>query len=141
MLQKLKEYKEIIAIMVFFAGGFMWLNKQYPTKAELHETNHQLLTEIQHLQCLLKKYMQLTQLQIRSHDLEKQIDDLKSRFPAKLPSSETHGNLHLSPAMKLELDQMKSQLTHKVDDLRATTMAMETLRDELARDVCKEDIP
>ena len=38
MLAKLKEYKELTAIIVFFLGGFLWLEREFdrhPTRGDL----------------------------------------------------------------------------------------------------------
>ena len=56
-LEKLKQYKEIIAITIFFLGGFFWLQAEFPNKSDLR-------SEVGSLNCQLKSYMLLTQLQI-----------------------------------------------------------------------------
>ena len=127
MLEKLKEYKEMIAIIVFFLGGFIWLNSQFPKKSDL-------TAEIGSLECQLEKYMTLTQLQIRSQELEKQAHDLTTRISAMGTNS---GDAHLSPAMKFELDQMKSDLKHNREKHRSNQDEIAKILDELARNVCK----
>jgi hypothetical protein len=37
MLEKLKEYKELIGLIVFFLGGFIWLQQKFAHKQELIE--------------------------------------------------------------------------------------------------------
>jgi hypothetical protein len=127
MLEKLKEYKEMIAIIVFFLGGFIWLNSQFPKKSDL-------TAEIGSLNCQLEKYMTLTQLQIRSQELGKQAQDLATRISDVETNS---GDTHLSPAMKFELDQMKSDLKHNREKHRSNKDEIAEILDELARNVCK----
>jgi hypothetical protein len=127
MLEKLKEYKEMIAIIVFFLGGFIWLNSQFPKKSDL-------TAEIGSLNCQLEKYMTLTQLQIRSQELGKQAQDLATRISDVETNS---GDAHLSPAMKFELDQMKADLKHNREKHRSNKDEIAEILDELARNVCK----
>ncbi len=129
MLEKLKEYKELIAIIVFFLGGFTWLNTQFPTKSDLK-------AEIASLNCLLEQYMTLTQLQIRGQQIEKQTQELTRRISEVLPDDISASSLPLSPAMELEFEQLKADLAAKRGDLRSNATAMEKIRDELARHIC-----
>lgn len=128
MLEKLKEYKELVAIIVFFLGGFIWLNNQFPTKGDLK-------AEIGFLNCLVEKYMTLTQLQIRGQELEKQIQDLATSIPDMETNS---GDVHLSPAMKFELNQLKSDFEHNKEKYRSNTAEIAKILDELARNVCRK---
>jgi hypothetical protein len=128
MLEKLKEYKELIAIIVFFLGGFIWLNSQFPTKSDL-------TAEIGSLNCLVDKYMTLTQLQIRGQELVKQAGDLAARISDMETDS---GDVQLSPAMKFELDQFKSDFEHNREQYRSNTAEIAKIMDELARNVCRK---
>ena len=128
MLGKLKEYKELIAIIVFFLGGFIWLNSQFPKKSDLE-------AKIGSLNCQLEKYMTLTQLQIRGQELGKQAQDLMTRI---LDVENYSENVVLSPPMKINLDQMKSDLKHNREKHRSNKDEIATILDELARNVCKE---
>lgn len=128
MLEKLKEYKELIAIIVFFLGGFIWLNNQFPTKSDL-------TAEMESLNCQLDKYMTLTQLQIRGQELVKQAQDLATRISDMETNS---GNVPLSPAMKFELDQFKSDFEHNREKHRSNKSEITKILDELARNVCKK---
>ena len=128
MLEKLKEYKELIAIIVFFLGGFIWLNNQFPTKSDL-------TAEIGSLNCRVEIYMTLTQLQIRGQELVKQTQDLATRITDMETNSE---NVHLSPAMKFELDQLKSDFGHDREKYRSNKAEIKNIMDELARNVCRK---
>jgi len=127
MLNKLKEYKELIAIIVFFLGGFFWLHNQFPTKKYLTE-------EIGSLNCLLENYMSVTQLQIRNQELEKQASDLVVTITGMESNS---GSVSLSPAMKYELDQKKTNINHNRNEYRDNNSSIQKIMDELARNTCR----
>lgn len=132
MLQKLNEYKEIIAIIVFFLGGFFWLEGEFPKKSDLN-------SEIGSVKCLLEKYMTLTQLQIRGQELDKQIQELNDQI--KLFPAIANSGPSLTPAMAQELDDKKSDMSGKKNDFKANKVAMEKIVDELARNVCGKVAP
>lgn len=128
MIEKLKEYKELITIIIFFLGGFIWLNNQFPTKSDLTE-------EVGSINCLVEKYMTLTQLQIRCQDLLKQTQVLA----AKIADMEQNGeNVHLSPAMKFELEQHKSDFKDDREKYRSNKAEIKNIIDGLARNICKK---
>jgi flagellar motor component MotA len=128
MLEKLKEYKELIAIIVFFIGGFIWLTSQFPTKNDL-------TSEINSLNCLLEKYMTLTQLQIQNQEFEKQAQKLADRICQMRIDGQ---KAPLTPAMKFELEQMESELDHNQTEHRTNTKEIEGILAQLARNVCKK---
>jgi vacuolar-type H+-ATPase subunit D/Vma8 len=131
MLAKLKEYKELIAIILFFASGFVWLEKEYPKKAELK-------SEIAVLNCMLEKYMTLTQYQIRSQELEKQIQQLNNEIK-NFPQGTNGAASALSPAMKSEMDEIAASLSDKKNELKENKNSMNKIIDELARNVCGKE--
>jgi hypothetical protein len=134
MLTKLKEYKEFIAILVFFIGGFIWLEKEFPKKSDLK-------SEVKILECMLDKYMTLTQRQIRGQELAKRIQELNHKIKTMLPSGAGGSSPLLSPAMGHELDQLKKDLADNREDLKKNNDAMKTMRDELERNVCGKEVP
>lgn len=127
MLGKLKEYKELIAIIVFFLSGFIWLNNQFPTKDDLTE-------EVGSLNCLLEKYMTVTQLQIRNQELEKHAEDLAATISGM---ESTSLDTPLSPAMKVDLEQKKFDLKTNRNQRKINQDKINEIMDELARDVCR----
>lgn len=133
MLEKLKEYKEVLTIIVFFLGGFFWIQGQYPTKTDLK-------SQIGVLNCLLDKYMSLTQLQIRGRDLERQAQDLKNEIQA-FGDDQDRTHLPASPAMRQELDVKKASLVGVQADLKTNAGNIQTTGDELARNVCGRVTP
>lgn len=126
MLDKLKEYKELIAIIVFFLGGFFWLNNQFPTKKDLKN-------EVESLSCLLEKYMTVTQRQIRNQELEKQAKDLMTTISSMENST---SGVPLSPAMKYELEQKKSEINHNRKEYTSNKDVIQKIMDDLARNMC-----
>ncbi len=128
MLEQLKEYKEVLTIVVFFLGGVFWIQKQYPTKTDLQ-------SEIGVLQCLVDRYMALTQLQIHGRDLERQAQDLKSEIQA-FSADQQNTKLPVSPGMIDALNEKKSQLAELQADLKNNTESTQKANDELERNVC-----
>ncbi len=135
MIKKLTEYKELIAILVFFLGGFFWLNKQFPTKDDLTAEKEDLKAEIASLNCLLDKYMFLTQRQIRSQELAKEAQNLANRI-SEIEAD--RAGMTLSPAMKFELTQLNSEFEHNREEHRRNKDEIKKILDELARDVCRK---
>jgi hypothetical protein len=131
MLEKLKEYKELIGILVFFLGGFFWLQREFPTKADLKN-------EIGILNCLVDKYMTLTQRQMRGQELDRQIQELDKQIKNKFSTSRT---LTLSPAMEQEFEELKKDLSNKKNALNENTNAMVAIGEELQRNICRKGTP
>ena len=127
-LQRLQEYKELLAIMAFFLGGFFWIQGQYPTKSDLK-------AQIGVLSCLLDKYMSLTQLQNRAQTLEGEAQQLREEI-ALFDSGGSRTQPPLSPAMKQELESKRSELVNVQGDLKTTAAQIHATGDELARNVC-----
>ncbi len=132
MLEKLNQYKELIAIIVFFLGGFFWIESEFPNKSDLK-------AELSSVHCLLEGYMKLTQLQIRNQEFEKQIADLGKRL-STAPENGTNA-LPLSPAMHQEFEQLRSDLADKRNDMKINAAQITQVRDELARNVCGKVMP
>ncbi|MBL8028908.1 MAG: hypothetical protein JNL74_20960 [Fibrobacteres bacterium] len=126
MITKLKEYKELIAILVFFLGGFFWLNNRFSTKSDLQQ-------EIASLNCMLEKYMLLTQNQIRVQTLEKEINETNSKLSLMM---NTNGGVSLSPAMEYEIGETKNQLTQKKSELSKCQSTIQDICLDLQRNSC-----
>ncbi|KWC36271.1 hypothetical protein WL51_19340 [Burkholderia ubonensis] len=133
MLEKLKEYKELIAIVAFFLGGFLWIQEQYPTKTDLK-------SQIGVLNCLLGEYMLLTQQQLRVRDLERLIHDETSQI-GSYENARGAKAAALSPAMLEELDAKKDDLATHRAELKTRTAEMQKVNDELQRNVCQKVMP
>ena len=129
MLEKLKEYKEMIAIIVFFLGGFSWLQNQYPNKNDLK-------AELASVRCLLDNYMKLTQLQILSQEQDKKISELWRKLSEVPPDNSSKSKVSFSPAMRAELEQLRVEYTTRINQQGQTASDMVKIRDELARGIC-----
>jgi hypothetical protein len=127
-LQRLQEYKELLAIMVFFLGGFFWIQGQYPTKNDLK-------AQIGVLSCLLDKYMSLTQLQNHAQSLDGQAQQLREEIAA-FRGDPDRSQPPLSPAMKQELDSKKAELVNVQSEFKKTAAQIQAAGEELARNVC-----
>jgi hypothetical protein len=127
-VQRLEEYKELVAILAFFLGGFFWIQNQFPTKTDLK-------TQIGVLSCLLDKYMSLTQLQNRAQTLEGEAQQLREEIAA-FGADQGRTQPPLSPAMKQELDSKNADLRAVQDDLRKNAALIQAAGEELARNVC-----
>ncbi len=128
MLEKLKEYKEIISLVLFFLGGVYWMQNQFPTKKDLK-------VEIGVLNCLLDKYMLLTQLQIRGRDLERQAQELTNQVTVFADDGDP-SRPAMSPAMRQDLEARRQELSGLRADLKANSTDIKKTSDELARNVC-----
>jgi len=126
MIPKLKEYKELIAILIFFLGGFFWLNNRFSTKSDLQQ-------EIASLNCMLEKYMLLTQNQIRTQSLEREIHETSTKLSLMM---NTNGGVSLSPAMEYEIGEIKNQLTEKKGELSKCQSAIQEICLDLQRNSC-----
>jgi hypothetical protein len=133
MLEKLKEYKELIGIVVFFLGGIWWIQGQYPTKTDLK-------SEVGVLKCLLDKYMTLTQLQIRGRDLERLIQDEVSQI-SSFGNVQSATAASVSPAILEALEGKKADLAANRTELKAKIAEMQKINDELQRNVCQKVTP
>jgi hypothetical protein len=122
-------YKELIAIVVFFFGGFAYLDANYPSKTEFQTTN-----------CLLKTYMLITQLQLRNYQLEKSIsrlrpsvkdyDDLKNQQPAVWAQ--------LTKGMKADVEVMRAELLDSEKELQKVLERIREEKDGLQMHKCGE---
>jgi hypothetical protein len=127
MIERLKEYKEIITIVLFFLGGVFWIQRQYPTKNDLK-------SEIGSLQCLVDKYMYLTQLQIHSRYIERQAENLQGEIRAY--GADEQGHLSISPAMVQIVEGKKAELGKLSTDLQKNNDDIQKTSDELQRNIC-----
>jgi cell division protein FtsB len=129
VIERLREYKELIAVIVFFSGGLWWIEDKYPTKTDLKK-------QVSVLECLLDKYMNLTQLQIRGRDVEKRTEELNRQISKALPAVLSGDMPPLSPAMKQELTDLEKERQDLQEELKKNKSGMQTINDELQRNGC-----
>jgi hypothetical protein len=130
-LAKLNEYRDVIALMVFFLGGLWWIQGQFPTKTDLNNQQASLKLQIKVLNCQLDKYMRMTQLQLRSQTLDSKITRLNQQLD-QMPI----GGAHLSPAIEEQRDNLRKEHDDLSKQFETTASEMQTINDELARNVC-----
>jgi hypothetical protein len=122
MLEKLNQYKEVITLVVFFLGGFFWIENQFPTKLDLTR-------QIGVLKCELDNYMKLTQLQIRSRDLERTIQTLDQDLGMPISTD-------LPPSFREILDQKKNQRADDIAALKSVNDQIASIFNDLGRQIC-----
>jgi hypothetical protein len=129
MLEKLKEYKELIAIVTFFLGGFFWLQAQYPSKSNLKP-------ELDSIHCLVENHMKLTQWQFLSQQQERELAALAAQLAQAPVDGNGASGLAVSPAMRAGIEQLKLEYAAKRNQLGQTTADMTKLQLELERALC-----
>ena len=137
MLAKLKEYQELIAILVFFLGGFFWLESQFPQKTDLESVKTDLQKENAVLKCLLKKNMVLVQDQIQASALEKSIKE-KNEYIYFLSEKLKTDAETISPVMQFKLTEAREELAAKKEELKTVITRMQDTKNELERNICGE---
>ncbi|SEA59322.1 hypothetical protein [Rubrimonas cliftonensis] len=145
MLERLKAYKEFIAILLFFAGGFAWMERTYLSRDSLSGVERQLagldarlaeharIEDVQTLSCLLNAYMLLTQRQMRAMDVERMIAENTRALTAPF---EAVAEAARSPAMMIEFERKQDELGALRAERRALRQAMADTTDRLERHEC-----
>ena len=148
-LEKLKQYKEFIAIIIFFLGGFFWLQAEFPNKSDLNAQvgllNTNLKTEVGSLNCLLDSYMLLTHLQISVMETASEIQNLendKQDIEGYLPKDpnvdeDANGQTKMLIDMKKKVE---SDITEKGSVIKGYRTSMEEVNLSLKTNKCREQI-
>ncbi len=135
MLDKLKEYRDVISLVIFFLGGFVWIQNELPKKDDLEAVKQELLIKNKVLKCLLKSNMMLVQDQIQANALEKTIKEKQDY----LGLSDQLREQDMSPAMKATLAEFKEDIANKKKQLTDVVARMETTKSDLERNICGEE--
>lgn len=138
MLARLKEYKELITIVLFFLGGFFWIENRYVQTTELNGVNARFDTvakedSLNILNCKVDKYMRLTQLQVEAAEVKELIEGLEDDLASFQVAS-----VEVTPAMRNAIQRSEKELSNQLDRLFAVDTEVRALSDELARQVCSE---
>jgi hypothetical protein len=107
LLSKLKEYKELISIMVFFLGGGFWINSTFATK-----------TYVARMQCLLGATIQRVDNEAQSRIFQSDIIDHNVKL-VRLQKDTTAAN------MIVEVETEKQQIA---DLVKKKSLADETAK-------------
>lgn len=121
-LAKLNDYKEVLAIVIFFLGGVWWIQDRYPTKSDLK-------SQLTSVNCLLNKYMQLTQRQLQHEQLIAQVTQLDQQL-GSAPSAP------LSPSLQQTFSDLQARRASLRTKSDSASDEMQKINDELARNVC-----
>lgn len=132
MLNRIKEYKELIAIIVFFLGGFLWLERNFPAKEDLESTKRELESKIEESRCVSDKQIEITQWQMRERDLEKHIDDLNGQINMY---SDTRT---LPPTVKEAIENKKLERQSEKADLKDTKTRIQEIFRALEINTCRK---
>lgn len=124
MLDRLKEYRDIISLVVFFLGGFLWVQAQFATKAALNEEK-----------CLLRDAITLGQLQIRQSSLQNETQALDGQISERLAVLAKLTD-RPSPSFLFELDQMKAKEAKKLADLDENIKQQQKISDDMVNPKC-----
>lgn len=128
MLEKLKQYQEIITIIIFFLGGFFWVEDRFPQKTDLDSFEKRLQDKNEKLECLLKKNMSLVQDQVRVITLKQEIEE-KRKFLSDAGEN-------IAPLFKSKTEKA---LHDDEQELGGVTKDMQTMTKELLQiDVCNK---
>lgn len=136
MLSKLKEYKEFVAILVFFLGGFFWIDSEFPKKSDVTSVRDGLSNQVTTLECMLKQYMRLTQLQLGAQQTEKRIRELRDQWLERQDSTAGLQPAELSPAMRHELNELKEQLDAERSLLNEISGEIREVNEDLKLQTC-----
>jgi hypothetical protein len=134
MLEKLKEYKELIAIIAFFLGGFLWIEDHFPAKSDLTSQIGSTNTQVEVLRCLLKEYMTLTQLQIRQATLNTHIQELDSEINGY--TGPVGGHVSLSLPMMQILNSKQKARNDEAANLKSIVDQMDATNADLEKEIC-----
>ncbi len=130
----LGQYRDVIVLLLFFLGGFFYLDRTFPKHedlaresnkltAELTRHNEGLVADITRLQCLVDSYMQLTQLQTNTLNTDARRAELLTliKTGALTPA--------MTADMETEIDVLKNRSLSNVSQ-------MTVIRQKLERNEC-----
>jgi hypothetical protein len=115
LLDTLKDYKELIAILVFFLGGVLWMFGYFATKKQLTELRCLMLTNVEFIQGSMD-VASLSDLSLKNSEDLTALND-KTTLTAD------------EKARKLRLEMAKDEIARKIATAQSTTeRSMEKLR-------------
>jgi hypothetical protein len=122
MLDVLHKYKEMITLMVFFMGGFFWLQREYASKNELTQQLSLTNQRIARLNCLLEANIDGVTAQLKLRILPVSIEQAEFKL-ATLQANVTS----MSPVHQDLLQSAKRQLEIYRDELQKIKVDSEQL--------------
>jgi methyl-accepting chemotaxis protein len=124
MIEKLKEYRDLIGLVVFFLGGLFWVQNQFPTKTDLSD-------QLGVVKCQLRSYMSLTQDELHVQDLTGKIQDIDQQLAAL-----SEGTAQTSPSIAGMVEKQRSDRDSYLADLKTTNTQMSDITQSLERQEC-----
>jgi len=116
LLDTLKDYKELIAILVFFLGGVLWMFGYFATKKQLTELRCLMLTNVEFIQGSMD-VASLSDLSLKNSEDLAALNDKTTTLTAD------------EKARKRRLEIAKDEIARKVATAQsATERSMEKLR-------------
>jgi hypothetical protein len=121
ILPVLKEYKELVTALAFFAGGILWVFGYFATKDELHALRDGTSAQNKLVICLLEKHVQLLEgeqvAKISRDDLIVVMTELSKQKPRRAQFSENDIN------NVVKLEQQRDDIKKKLDAAEKTILA------------------
>lgn len=126
VLARLKEYKEIITLFTFFLGGYLWMQKEFPSKSYVDSKIESATSSISSLNCLLNKNISSldAQLQIKIHtdNIERftvKIGILSKKLESGLTEFELESRNNLIREVENEKDALKKEISRSSQALNS----------------------
>lgn len=124
VINTLKEYKEIIAILVFFIGGVLWIFGFFATKNEVKKFKYIVLTKVN----IEENYRLLDNLQRELDELTEEKIDLQKRELDLMNKEEQQG---LEPTEIEELLRIRDRLKFIESQTKFSREDIENKNDEI----------
>lgn len=151
MLERLKQYKELIAILVFFLGGFAWIENRFvkadaidPLTGAVDAVDMRIARmgeamatrqDVDGLHCLLNAYMTITQHQMKMRVVEAEKAELE-RDPPGVVLAASHGGDGASAGLMHEVQNYYKTLDRLEGELHSRQREVENIISQLQRHEC-----
>jgi hypothetical protein len=115
----MKEYKELIATIVFFLGGVSWVFGYFATKEELRVFRDTASTQNKILHCVLQKHVQLLegkqQWKVSSDELMAIQEEIRKQAPTSAQFSEN--DIRKIVRLEQQRDEIKASINSAEKDV------------------------
>jgi len=122
----MKEYKELAATIVFFAGGVLWIFGYFATKEELRTFRETASDQNKTLHCLLQKHVQLLGgkqiLKTSSDDLAALQEEIRRQTPSSVQFSDS--DVRKIVRLEQQRDEIKSNIAFAEKEISDATKAI-----------------
>jgi hypothetical protein len=122
----IKEYKELIATIVFFVGGVLWIFGYFATKEELRGFREAASTQNKVLHCLLEKHVQLLEgkqkWKLSSDELMTVQEDIRKQVPTSAQFSEN--DIRKSVRLEQQREEIRTRISSAEKEITEATNAI-----------------